>query len=914
MCMPASYTACRRANGVVGSFTQALCLLIAFCPFFLYPAPVHGQESPPPLRVLVTPDTAVANKKGTWRVSFVLQEGNMLTGGRVKARFPKGFTKAQRLYPDGLGYVDAATSNPSATVVIQKVATKDNDNAWEWNPQGVIVTALLDQGTLVPGDTLHIIFGAGPEQSLAPRSAFTIPIEVAYDLEDSGVFTDLLPFPKLTVLPGAAYRLLCFVHATAQVGDIVPLRIAVVDEFYNLATDFTGNISLSASDPAAIFPAQLTLAPSDSAHTTVDIVYSSAGIQTLSATAVGLNPDSLWQVESNPTEVFTETPAYRIYWGDLHSHTTISGDGHGTGSFEFAREVMGLGFYALTDHSSTPYADEGRQDGITDTEWEETKQALKSHNDPGSFVTIPGYEFSADSPSGHHNLYFNAADDRLDDIPLYYRHMYGQIQSVWGVVSSLPPDVQVLTIPHHTGMGLNGVGSAEVSFGEGYGDDALRPLIEIYSEHGLSELYDPAHPLSYESISGRKYSVDGQHYAQDAWALGERLSVIASSDNHSAHPGLPSSGLTAVYATELTRDGIFEALENGRTYGTTGQRLLLDFKIDDQLMGSEVVLSKGALPSIYVSITGTDDLALVEVLRWTETDLGGDHPNFETVLFEQDNGSSFTTTFTDDTFTGPAIYYVRAKQKGAIYDVREKVYKEIWAWSSPIHVDVDNRDVVLAVTPNNPPVELPTSGGDFTYTADLTNTSAVIQPVEFWTTITKPDGSELDILGPIDITLDPGETGSTTRTQSVPGIAPTGDYRYNVMIGMYASEIMDSTSFPFKKLSALAKNEVRDAHSEEHAHPGGHAHDAPASFTVLGNHPNPFNPTTVITFNLPVASPVALRIYDLLGRRLTTLIDMPLPAGIHHARWDAHALPSGVYLYHLEAGDFVYSGRMILSK
>jgi hypothetical protein len=69
-------------------------------------------------------------------------------------------------------------------------------------------------------------------------------------------------------------------------------------------------------------------------------------------------------------------------------------------------------------------------------------------------------------------------------------------------------------------------------------------------------------------------SVEGAHYARDAWAAGLPMGVIASSDDHEAHPGLPHFGLAAVYAPELTRDAIFAGLRTRRSYATTGVRII----------------------------------------------------------------------------------------------------------------------------------------------------------------------------------------------------------------------------------------------------------------------------------------------------------------------------------------------------
>jgi hypothetical protein len=88
----------------------------------------------------------------------------------------------------------------------------------------------------------------------------------------------------------------------------------------------------------------------------------------------------------------------------------------------------------------------------------------------------------------------------------------------------------------------------------------------------------------------------------------------------------------------------------------------------------------------------------------------------------------------------------------------------------------------------------------------------------------------------------------------------------------------------------------------------------PAEFRLQQNHPNPFNPSTVIQFALPKSSSVSLKIYNFLGQEVATLIDHELAAGEHQLTFDASGLSSGIYVYRLHAGEFSSVKRMTLVK
>ena len=87
-----------------------------------------------------------------------------------------------------------------------------------------------------------------------------------------------------------------------------------------------------------------------------------------------------------------------------------------------------------------------------------------------------------------------------------------------------------------------------------------------------------------------------------------------------------------------------------------------------------------------------------------------------------------------------------------------------------------------------------------------------------------------------------------------------------------------------------------------------------SDFSLQQNYPNPFNPSTVIYWQVPVGSHQTLKIYDVLGNEVVTLVDEYKPAGNYEIEWNATGLPSGVYFYRLHAGDFVETKKMLLMK
>ena len=95
--------------------------------------------------------------------------------------------------------------------------------------------------------------------------------------------------------------------------------------------------------------------------------------------------------------------------------------------------------------------------------------------------------------------------------------------------------------------------------------------------------------------------------------------------------------------------------------------------------------------------------------------------------------------------------------------------------------------------------------------------------------------------------------------------------------------------------------------------------ETPASFKLFQNYPNPFNPSTIINYSIPDAGTssmksVQLKVYDILGREVATLVNEEKTAGNYKVTFDAQNLASGIYFYRLKAGNYISVKKMILLR
>jgi hypothetical protein len=222
----------------------------------------------------------------------------------------------------------------------------------------------------------------------------------------------------------------------------------------------------------------------------------------------------------------------------------------------------------------------------------------------------------------------------------------------------------------------------------------------------------------------------------------------------------------------------------------------------------------------------------------------------------------------------------------------------------------------VTLTPNNPPIVIPAQGGSFSFNLSVMNGGPAM-PYAVWARIQNPDGSYSNpTLGPVTINTPVGVTVTRTRNQNIPGTWAAGQYTsLGYANTSYAYPAIDSSSFTWTKTATTdGDSPVWDAVCAGELFPGEVPVAAPASIALICANPNPFNPSTTISFTLPEALHVTLNVYDASGRQVAQLVNGLRQAGQQQVIFDGSKLASGMYLYSLAAGRHTAAGKMLLLK
>lgn len=673
-------------------------LLIFLCSLYAFMT-VKAQNKSSYTHVVVSPDNITANTPLQLNVYVVVDSIPLQKNTQVKLLFPKEFTQfafdnnpppfpplpsLQRGYCRSYGNRGLKASIVSMKLTRDEFIGSSPYNGYKHDDNEYLMTIRLD--TLFGiGDTLILTYGYGTSVNyvIPPNLSFRSAFKTMIDFDRNNVFTYQKKTGSIVSKPKKADVLQLILSSTGKVNQPTLLKAVIFDDNVSSVPYFTGSFNISCTDASATYNSTIQFTAADSGHVEIPVTFRQNGVFTCNAQQTGGSSTISKIYASNPINISDDS--MQIYWGEFHTHTEYSRDGQGQDAFKYARNAVGLDFFAQTDHS-----DGNAEYGLDSLEWNDILQNVKLYNQPGRFVTFMGFENSMNTPSGHYNTIFNAPDSLLYAVPNIPKMQYNSIQRMWGKLDSMNSGIDAITIPHHSGK-IFSVFPTPVcnfcnTFGGSYANPRYKMLAEIYSGHGQCESYNPQHGLSYESLNSTTKSNNGNNYIQDALALREKLGIISSSDNHVARATQKQFGSFAVIADSLERNNLFHHIKSRHTYATTGERIALKFYINNHLMGEEISVGCEEYPELKISVDGTDALDFIQVLKWdfkNGTYTSDNHPNFNIIKTYNFNGDvlNFNDSLVDGFLTDTSVYYIRVKQKNKMDD------REVWAWSSPIWVN-----------------------------------------------------------------------------------------------------------------------------------------------------------------------------------------------------------------------------------
>jgi hypothetical protein len=355
--------------------------------------------------------------------------------------------------------------------------------------------------------------------------------------------------------------------------------------------------------------------------------------------------------------VVAALPQHQVFWGDVHGHTAFS-DGKGTVDdfFTDARDRAKLDFVIVTDHDfggASPWR-------MPEENWALTQKKAGGFTVNGRFVAIAGYEWTS-QPKYWTDVGTDIVSERLfPGPPHFYNHKNVYFPEEVGQIFSAKdtawhtPDLLAAEVRKHGGLIHNNHPDATPEGREQFDYSPASAAVIVNTEMLPDTM----------RFQGTNHSLQGEQLLCAFLNKGGRTGFVGGSDTHEGK----SSARTAVLASELSRVAIFDALRHRRNYAITHARIVLDFRINGQLMGGEIEV-KGH-PHLLVDVKGTDRIEEVSVIR-----------NGSMLRRLEPSGNTARLEFVDDSFAEAAWYYARVTQQ----DTDENGNRS-QAWSSPIWV------------------------------------------------------------------------------------------------------------------------------------------------------------------------------------------------------------------------------------
>ncbi len=540
------------------------------------------------VKLLSTP-VVQAGERHRIRVEYTVGEAGVRQGEALDIwkHFTSDVEGFQVDDPNKAAYLAVETTAPGATLRARAYTNSVQRNTPGVFPYRKTAGAVLESGSLRPGDKVYFDFGGarGVRMQHYAENLFNFRIVI---LNEDQQVRDYGGDAFLKVVGGPASKLRVSAPAIAAVGERFSVEVVPSDAWGSLARDYQG-LDLDFDDPG-LSASRFEYDPSLMHYVAANVVANQEGVHRLAVRS----RDGRLQGTSNPIRV-EKHPKRRVYYGDLHQHTYLH-DGRGTYEelYLHARRNGLLDFGALTPHhmwvgvTGPAYHFDKFSDPRDN--WPDIIRANKRLNGWKDFVTILGYEYSVGTNAGgHHNVIYNA-----DEAPTTMQLDPNENRADVGRMMDLleRAEAPAMVIPH--------VGGGPPNWNHRT-DPRIERSFEIASVHGVFEESWQAH--------------------LDA---GLRLAATASSDNHTvgfgnSYPGLiytMTNPLTGVFAYGKTRDAIWNGLYERRTFGVTGnERILMEFSVNGEPMGGEISAAQHETARVKARVSGTEPLTRLELLK-----------------------------------------------------------------------------------------------------------------------------------------------------------------------------------------------------------------------------------------------------------------------------------------------------------
>ena len=525
-------------------------------------------------------EPVVVGSTGTWRIIYHAGFYGVDDGGVLKIswRFASDWAPPQFAHPTAPNFATVSTTGPATLTPVferrryvrpfmQGVTIQVSDDSLR---EG-------DRVVLTLGDTSAGSSGSRVQTFCEDRFVFL----VAVDWCGTGLFEEV-DSPHIELVSGLPHRLVVIGPSQTTPGETTYVGVKAEDMWGNPCAGYREEVKL-ASNGLTGLPASYRFVPSDCGVHRFDNVR----VMTNGVYRVRAVDNNGMQAEGNPLVCVDKQNDVRPFWGDLHGQ---SGETIGSNTVEsYFRFAKGAALLDFAGHQGNDFQ-------ITKDIWTEIKKQINTIHEDGRFVALVGYEWSGNTPvGGDHNVYYPGNDGEIfrsshvlipdkSDVDTDCKHIADLYARFHGQ--------DVMLVPHVGGRYANLT----------WHDPALEPVMEVCSAWGEFEWF-----------------------LFDALKRGYKIGFVAGSDDHkgrpgASHPGSGSFGIyggyACVFARDLSRSGIWEALRDRRCYGTNGRRIGLWVTVNGHPMGSDIA-ADGPL-EMDVQVWGTAPIERVDIFNATE--------------------------------------------------------------------------------------------------------------------------------------------------------------------------------------------------------------------------------------------------------------------------------------------------------